>query len=85
MRIGAEVAQTHQRFAARVLDLDPRGRRFVRDEHLVVGSSPKRIIAGVCNSSLPIRPRALDRDPAAGAGILQRALGPRLESSIPWR
>ena len=36
-------------------------------------------MAGVCSASLPIRPFALHRDPAAGARVFQRALCTRLD------
>ncbi len=82
--VGAEVAQAHQRLVAGVLDLDAGRGRFVADEDFVLGLWPKWIMAGRLQVAACRCGRALHGDPAAGAGVLERALGARARRSIPW-
>ena len=86
VHVRAEVAQAHERLAAGVFDLR---RRAVAASCVMNTSSsvswPKRIMAGVCKVELADAAAALHGDPAAGAGVLQRALRARLDASVPWR
>ena len=82
MHVGAEVAQRHQRLAAGVFDFDAGGGRLVRDEHFVFGFLAEVNHGRRLQVELADAAAALHRDPAAGAGVLERALGPGLERQL---
>ncbi|GIT31438.1 MAG: hypothetical protein Ct9H300mP1_34840 [Planctomycetaceae bacterium] len=63
----------------------PAGGGRSRDEHLVVGHLPKRIIAGVCNFSEPMVPFTLDGDPAVRPRVGDRATGAGVDGQFLGR
>ena len=79
MHVGAEVAQADERLAAGVFDFDAAAAASWVMKTSSSVSSPKRIIAGVCRVELAHAALALHGDPAAGAGVLDRALRAGLE------
>ena len=85
VHVGAEVAQADQRLAAGVFDLDAGRGRLVRDEHFVLGLLAEVDHGRRLQGELADAAAALHRDPAAGAGVLQRALRAGLDASVPWR
>src|SRR5262249_44807530 len=73
VNIRAEITKPHQRVAARVFDFDAAVRRLVGDEHLILCAGTKPDHYRRLNIQRPHPTAALNTDPAARAGILQRA------------
>ena len=76
--IGTEIPQTDQGLRAGVGDGDSSLGRSVRDEKLVIGRLTETNQDGGLGSVLADLTRTLNGQPAAGAGIAERAGRPRL-------
>ena len=71
--VGAEVAEADEGFAAGVFDFDAGGGGFVGDEDFVLGFLAEADHGGGLEGEFANAAFALNGDPAAGAGVFDRA------------